>query len=470
MYFLLVYIIISLLLSRQILKANIFNIANFSLIAYWATYPIERLNIAEKVIQRLDDVKEVGIYLYAIFGFAFLLGVFIFTKNNFKKLEYYPSIKSEKNLLFISIFLGFLGLLCFLYTYNFSIPEYINLILNFSRGERTAILSTASNALPYSIFFIPSITTLLLYIKIFRFKKSFTNNFFAILIFLINSPILFSYIVEGDRTSLIKLFIVTLFVLGLGKSSVETQNKKILLFENFRINKKVLLDRIKIIIISMILLCILIFIESGRGYNWKDNSRVFTNFSQRFKNKKIPVAEFKSVNYTIDYALARDSLDIDKTNEMFKWDKFIFYPLPTYVYKRIFNEQKPPNIGKVFALETKNILYGVEDDRKLGFALSPIAEGYTNFGYLGVFITGLVYGLSIGFLQTFYNKISLERINLLDIFVLNTIGIVPLIMRAGSASLYNWIFSTSFVILFALLIIDIFLRKKISKNIQNQKQ
>ena len=72
---------------------------------------------------------------------------------------------------------------------------------------------------------------------------------------------------------------------------------------------------------------------------------------------------------------------------------------------------------------------------------------------------GVIYGLSIGLLQNFYNKISLDKINLLDIYILNTLAIVPLMMRAGSAGIYNWIFSTSFVMLLPILLITIFQRK-----------
>ena len=95
-----------------------------------------------------------------------------------------------------------------------------------------------------------------------------------------------------------------------------------------------------------------------------------------------------------------------------------------------------------------------------GFGLSPVAEGFIKLGYFGVFFIGLVYGLSIGLLQTLYNKISLENISLIDIVILNTLGIVPLIMRSGSAGIYNWIFSSSFVILLPLLIIELFKTKR----------
>ena len=147
---------------------------------------------------------------------------------------------------------------------------------------------------------------------------------------------------------------------------------------------------------------------------------------------------------------------------MFTWDKLIFYPLPRNVYKSIFNEKKPINIGDAIGSETKNYLYGKKNNNlKLGFGLSPIAEGYINFGYIGVFITGLIYGLAIGILQSLYNKISIDKISLIDLFVLNTLGIVPLIMRAGTAGIYNWIFSTSFVILLPLLLLEIFQQRRL---------
>ena len=355
MIFLIIYIILSITLSRSILKANIFNIASFVLIAYWVTYPFERQEWAGDVYQTIDGFKEKGIYLYAIFGFAFLLGAFIFSRVKLSRIEFYKKINSENNLIFISFFLGFLGLLCFSYTHNFDILSYLKFALKLTRAEKSALLSTAKNALPYSIFFIPSLTTLLISLKSFGLKKSFKKSFLVLSIVLINTPILLSYIIEGDRTSLIKLGFISFFVLELDRSSVNEREEKIILIENFRINMKVLINRIKTICISIALILMLIFIGLGRGYGWKHSSEIFSGISEIYKDKNrlFPVAEFKNVNYTVDFALARDYLNIEKTKKMFTWDKFIFYPLPTYVYKGLFNEKKPPNIGAVIGIETK---------------------------------------------------------------------------------------------------------------------
>lgn len=453
MFLLLIYILFSILISRSILQANIFNIASLAIISYWITYPLDSINFVlnnQVLFEAIDNIKEKGIYLYAIFGFSFLIGVFVITKINPRRLKFYPNINSKNNLFFISTFLGILGLFCFSYTYNFDINEYFYLNFKVPRIETKALLSEASNALPYSIFCIPSVTVLLIAIKKYGFKRSFTNSFFTIIISLINLPILFSYIIEGERSALIKLILIGFFTIGLTKRSVEEINQKTFLIEKFRINKKILKNRIKVMLILFISVFILAAIAIGRNDRWES----FTNISEH------STGEFRGVNYTIEYALARNNLDILKTDKMFTWKNIIFYPLPTYVYKGIFKEKKPPNIGAAIGIDTKNHLYGVEGNMRFGFGLSPVAEGFINLGYFGVFFIGLVYGLAIGLLQTLYNKISLENISLIDILILNTLGIVPLIMRSGSAGIYNWIFSCSFVILLPLLIIELFKTKR----------
>jgi len=469
MTLLILYIVLSVLVSRLIIKSTIFNIASITLISYWATYPLENLSINNWYLT-INGIKERGIYLYAIFGLSFLLGVFLTTQINPKKVIYFGSLNSKYNLFFTSIILGLLGFICFSYTYNFNILEYIEINLGLdadgfskiSRAERMALLSTAKNALPYSIFFIPSITTLLINIKKFGLGN-ITNIFFSLIVILLNFPILFSYIIEGDRSSLIKLIVVVFFTLQLTKTSVCEKNKNTYLIENYRLNKRVLINRIKIIFILMSLFFLLIFIGLGRGNSWRQTSEILINLSKQYESKMLPTPEFRSVNFTVDYALARDYLSNQKIKKMFTWDKLIFYPLPTYVYKGIFKEQKPHNVGDAIGLEAKNYLAGPDVKTKWGFGLSPIAEGWINFKYLGIIITGLIYGLSIGLIQYFYNKISLDKINLFDIFILNTLGIVPLIMRSGSAGIYNWIFSTSFVMLLPVLLITLFRKKNHTK-------
>jgi len=251
MTLLILYILLSILLSRLIIKSTIFNIASIALISYWAAYPLESLSISNRY-QTIIGIKERGIYLYAIFGISFLLGVFLITKLNPKKISFFSSLNSKNNLFFVSIFLSFLGLICFSYTYNFNILEYIEITLGFdpsgtiklSRAERLEMLSTAKNALPYSIFFIPSITTLLISIKKFGLRN-FKDIFLSFIIFLLNLPILFSYLIEGDRSALIKFVVVVFFTLTLTKNSVFETNKTIYLIEKYRINKKVLMNRIK---------------------------------------------------------------------------------------------------------------------------------------------------------------------------------------------------------------------------------
>ena len=343
-----IYLVFSLLISRSILKANVFNIASLSLIAYWASYPLERKMIGG-MYQTINGIKDIGFNLYAAFGLSFLLGVCIISKIKIKKIILYPKINSKNNLICISIILAILGLICFSYTYKFNIYEYFRMSINTSRGERLAFLSQSNNALPYSIFVIPSISTFLIAYKKFSLKNFSLKNFslknfsyiyfLSGIIILLNCPIIFSYFIEGDRTAIIKFVSVIFFTLILSKSSFEKINKKSYLIENFQINKNILFKRIKILIIMIVCFILLTMIGLGRGDGWRKSNMIFDKFANLIKSKKLPTAEFRGVNYTIDFALARDHLSIQKTNKIFTWDKFIFYPLPTYVYKAIFNEK-----------------------------------------------------------------------------------------------------------------------------------
>ena len=456
------YIILSILISRTLINATIINISTISILAYWITYPIERLEIKD-MYQTIYGIKDLGIIFYILFAFSFILGLFLTSKIKIPRIKLYNDLNKINYLFFISIFLGIFGLICFSYTYNFSIFEYFNIFFK-NRVERMSVLSSAKNALPYSISFIPSLTILILLIKKLRFNFNLKQKIGISLIIFINSPILISYLFEGDRTSLIKSIMVVLFILSLKNKSFEEINKKERLIENFKINKNVLFKRLKIIIALILSFIIFTFIGLGRGNGWKNISRVFKNFESQYKERKLPVAEFRSVNFTIDYAIARDHLTLDKIEKMFTWDRGIFYVLPTYVYKNIFNEKKPPNVGDAIGREVKNYLFGKEYPRKIGFGLSPISEGYINNGLLGIFSIGFIYGSFVRILQNSYNKMAIESFNFFDHIVINSACMIPLMMRAGTVGIYNWIFSITFMSFIPILIIE-FLRNL--KSIQN---
>ena len=464
MFFLPLYIYFSLLISRQIINANLFNIASFSLICYWATYPMDKLKI-NRIFNVIPGITEKGIFLYTIFGFSFLLGAYLFSKygaylfSNFK-LSHYKSNKqiiTINNLYFIAIFLSLFGLITFLYAYDFSIIKYINSVFSLYRSERMEILSASNKALPYSIATIPSLAIFSLIFLHDNYKKNISQIFGLILIFCFNFPVLFSYIYEGDRTSVIKAITIIFFSINIHHKS---NNMKIdsdrFLIKNLKINKRILFRRLKLFFILIITVILFVFIGLARGRGWRNISFFKENIIYAYKNKKLPTPEFRAVNFTLDYAIARDYLSIKKTNKMFTWERGLFYPLPTYIYKKFFNEKKPMNMGDSIGKEVKDYVYGINYPRKIGYALSPVAEGYINKGIPGVFLIGLIYGFCIKFLQEYYNKISITNFIFTDIFILNIISIAPLIMRSGSLGIYNWILSTTFITLIPILIIYLF--------------
>ena len=172
MFLIILYIFFSYLISRRIVNANIFNIASFSLFVYWVTYPLENLKIDGDMYSSISGIKERGIILYAIFGFTFLIGSYILSKANLPRFPSLPKVNSLRYLIILSIISGSLGLFCFLYSYNFSINQYFFSIFNLSRIDRLAEFSKSNNALPYSIFFIPSVIAILISLKSINFKSS----------------------------------------------------------------------------------------------------------------------------------------------------------------------------------------------------------------------------------------------------------------------------------------------------------
>ncbi len=449
MFYLLAYSYFSLLLSRKIINANLFNISSFTLLCYWVAYPIDKLNVGG-IFQAIDGITKKGLFLYSIFGLSFLLGFYLFPKFKIPYLKIYNNYITLNNLYFIAIFSSIFGFITFLYAYDFSLIKYFDSVFYLARSERMAIISSSNKVLPYSIASIPSIGLFCLIIKHPNYKKFISQNFGLILIIFFNIPILFSYIYEGDRTSLIKLITIIFFALNINN---KTKNNSRLFLKKFRINRIILYKRLKLFFIILIAIFLLIFIGLARGNGWRNISLFKNNIVYAYQNKKFPTPEFRAVNFTIDYAIARDYLSIKKVDKMFTLERGIFYPLPTYVYKKLFNEKKPMNIGDSIGKEIKDYIYGINHERKIGYGLSPVAEGYINKGKTGIFLIGIIYGFSIRFLQENYNKISMKRLSFTDLCILNSISVTPLIMRSGSLGIYNWILSTTFILFIPISII-----------------
>ena len=430
MIFYITFLILYFYLSRPLLNRKLVNLFVLCLFVYWLTYPLESLEIGN-AYSTIPGIKEVGIIHYAIFAFSFLAGLFLTSKLKIPKVQIYPDFKNSNNLFFISIFLGIFGFVCFAYTYSFSIDNYFTNFFS-NRVHRMAILSSSRNALPYSILFI----------------------------FIINCPIMISYLLEGDRTSLIKAVMVLILAFQLKNESFENIEKSNKINVKNRINKKYLIEKLKLLFNLFLGFLLLTFIGLGRGNGWQNINRILINLNDQYQKKALPTSEFRSINFTIDYAIARNYLSIEKEKDMFTWDKGYRYILPTYVYKRIYKNKKPPNIGDAIGQEIKKYVYSEKYPKKIGFGLSPVAEGFINKGILGIAIIGFIYGSFVFFLQAAYNKICLKTFNFFDLITLCSVIMIPLMMRSGSLGIYNWIFSISFVSLIPITIIE--LLKKIN--------
>lgn len=458
MIFYITFLILYFYLSRPLLNRKLLNLFVLCLFVYWLTYPLESLEIGN-AYSTIPGIKEVGIIHYAIFAFSFLAGLFLTSKLKIPKVQIYPDLKNSNNLFFISIFLGIFGFVCFAYTYSFSIDDYFTNFFS-NRVHRMAILSSSRNALPYSISFIPSIALLPIIIKREQSKWTIFKSLGILFIFIINCPIMISYLLEGDRTSLIKAVMVLILAFQLKNDSFENIEKSNKINVKNRINKKYLIEKLKLLFNLFLGFLLLTFIGLGRGNGWQNINRILINLNDQYQKKALPTSEFRSINFTIDYAIARNYLSIEKEKDMFTWDKGYRYILPTYVYKRIYKNKKPPNIGDAIGQEIKKYVYSEKYPKKIGFGLSPVAEGFINKGILGIAMIGFIYGSFVFFLQAAYNKICLKAFNFFDLITLCSVIMIPLMMRSGSLGIYNWIFSISFVSLIPITIIE--LLKKIN--------
>ena len=257
---------------------------------------------------------------------------------------------------------------------------------------------------------------------------------------------------------------IVIFTSSLKESAIDEINNKEYLIQDFRINKTILRKRLFLLLNLTISFLILVLIGLGRGNGWKNFSRLTTNFQSQIEKKLLPTSEFRSVNFTIDYSIAREHLTNERLKKMFTWDRGIFYPLPRYFYKTLFKENKPPNLGNVIGIEVKNYVFGNNYPRKIGFGLSPIAEGYINSGLFGIIFIGFIYGAVVRIIQDSYNKISIKQFNFFDLIILNSASMIPIMMRVGSMGIYNWIFSITFVSFLPILIIEFLKNLKFMQN------
>tara|TARA_Y100001968_G_C19437004_1_gene760293 strand:+ start:57 stop:1457 length:1401 start_codon:yes stop_codon:yes gene_type:complete len=443
-------------------KNIIYNISIIAIFLYWVTYPLESLAVGSMVLGELN-IKQEGMLLFALFSFSFLIGFKIFKRLKVSTPDFLKnSLFSSSYILILSLTLSILAFIWFFYAYNFSLVQYLSGIFDLSRIFRMEGLSSSSKGLPYSVPFLLGVSTWFLYIKRSLIQKIKIKWAWASLIFIINLPISLSYLIEGERTSLIKYGMTLILINEITK---EQKNLSVGFLErnSLKINLNMVLKRIKTSILIFFIIILLTLIGLARGGGWVMSQYIGMNLQNRGINN-LPVAEFRAVNYTVDYALYRDEYAIDSDIKAFTWDKIAFYPLPRYIYKVIFKERKPLNLGDAIGESAKYFSYNSDDiyrlDKKLGFGLSPVAEGYINFGYLGVLIIGIIYGGCIGVLHKLYNKININSIGLGEIIIICSASVTPLIMRSGMAGLYNWIFSIILILLVISNAVDIIISKR----------
>ena len=412
--------------SAKILFGNILNIKTYLFVCSMVLIPLKSLSSIYFSAIRAVEKPKVYLFLDLIIRKSLL----IFSILLIRYLNWI-SIDTFHILCFTVII--YLAIIIFS---NFYVKDNL---YHKNINQEPNIKNLNQNSISLYIFFIQSIT--LFNLNIDNILIEYYMDIKNISYYKVSSQIV---MISGFTLNAINVFLSPVIAKLYFKNKIKKLQKKLTLISKLNLISG-------IISFLFIVFFLLILIGNARGNGWKMVSKVPENFINQIKVGLLPTAEFRGVNFTVDWALSRDYLTLKKRKDMFTWNRMIFYPLPTYTYRSIFKKEKIPTISRVIGDEVKEYVFEDSIDKKLGYALSPIAEGYINFGTLGVLILGLFYGFCINFLQFQYNNISYKSINLFDILILNSISIIPLIMRAGTAGIYNYILSISFAIFISLL-------------------
>ena len=427
------------------------------ILLYWQAYGFESLLLGELVAS--EETKLYGGILYLIFIFSFLISAKfarkkISLKNNIFK-NYQIFISTNHRISFykaVIVICSLLALLFYLVSYDFDLFGLFNQIANNTRVERYG-LNKQGKLLPYSIPFICACSSyfLLLSEKIITLKSKL-----SIIFLFITSPVTISYLIEGDRTSILRIgiiYIVTYF----------PNYKNFWFLNNYKISKFKLKNLFNKLILLISVILIFIVIGTSRGIWFKDPNYDRGAINRFIKlpgalgssvsplitsDYIIPIAEFRSVNFTLDYGIENLEKIRSQRNRTFMFNNLISYPMPTYIYRFIFGTNKPLSMSKRIA---NNVAFDIESKKTLGFGLSPVAEGYINNGVLGVIFIGLLLGFFIARIDLFINIYS-GLISIPRLIIIVWAGIGPLIMRIGLGSIYNYLFLTSLFLILSLII------------------
>lgn len=364
-------------------------------------------------------------YLYVVIAvFAYLLPLLIFAD---KAKREQSSFEAESEILQCGIRTAgiiFVGLGYAFFLYSFSRIGGVFEALTTNRIAKASALSESYGSIPYSIFlsvglagYLYSILGQIPELKNWRSLK--TNRqlqFFFVLI----SPIAIFWLIEGERSALIKLLIILGGVLSL----------------RFKIsfNRKVIAS-------FMLAFFLLTFVGYFRGplalsLNEGNLNAIKNRINQASLHWLFP-REFSAIYFSHTTSVY--------LNDPPQYGKSYITALPNLLPRSIYPGKKPQTLSHEFGERVANL---VGRGKAFGVGFSPLAEGYINFRGIGVFLTFFVYGL----LVVFTPRLSLRNNFFTSLFYCLSLPMFWLFFRSAFSGTVRYLaFCYVLLFLFSLL-------------------
>ena len=318
----------------------------------------------------LDKFSDLVYLDSSLIAFLFFFSFLIFSLFNKPSKQYDPRIISQfymyRRLFFISGLISLaVGYLFFYLNYS-RLGNFYEIMLSFeNRVNRNAALTELRGNLPFTHFLFAG--AMLILASFLSAKRSIRRSLSLTFIFI--APLFLFYIVDGERTAILKYLIAGFFVCVA-----------------FSIRKKLTLKP-KYVVSLIALFMAFSFLGNMRAFI---GLAIFTGdfkpIEQRLKGGYgdtglalfIP-SEFPAINYTLN----RSVYQFQENGSVLKYGASYLngvpYLFPRSVYDK-FGLKKSPTIADELG---EKVRLEIGRKRKVGFGMSPLAEAFTNFGFFG---------------------------------------------------------------------------------------
>jgi len=400
---------------------------------------------------RVDDFSE-SIYLATslasfLFFFSFLIFTLFTEPERLFKFRAGADFAKHRRLFFIAGFVSLMIGYVMLY-YNYSrLGSFADIFFSLeNRSDRNSKLTELRGNLPFSHFLFVGamliLASFLLSKKTLLSNKSIKRPILMALAF--TAPIILFYLVDGERTAILKYIVGAFFV------CVAINVRKIIQLKP------------KYLVVLTIFFLTFSFLGNMRAYIGYslftgDYGPIERRLSGEYGEAGIALfipKEFPAVNYTFNrqvYELQENGADFRYGSSYLDAFPYLF---PRSIYDR-FGLKKSGTIADNFG---EKVRLEVGRERKMGFGMSPLAESFANFGFYGPIFFALV---MVSFIHLIIYMLH-SRSPLVVLWACMQTPALFIINRAAFASLFSyiaWVSLIFFLSYMAALIFDYLMPK-----------